>query len=56
MSLDIKRKFSQGMAVKDVEVICSIFYLEILKGGPMGNDEMEEKEEEKQVVGEENNK
>jgi hypothetical protein len=37
LSLENKRKLSQAMAVKDLELIGSVFYSEILGGGPMGN-------------------
>jgi hypothetical protein len=37
------------MAVQGVEAIGSIFYSAILQGGPMGNDEVEDLEKEKET-------
>tara|TARA_R110002003_G_scaffold814_2_gene21544 strand:+ start:2928 stop:4304 length:1377 start_codon:yes stop_codon:yes gene_type:complete len=40
ISLENLRKLSQGMAVKDLELIGFVFYTAILQGGPMGNDDI----------------
>jgi hypothetical protein len=44
LSLENKRKLSQAMALKDSDLIGSVFYLAILGGGPMGDYEVAELE------------
>jgi hypothetical protein len=44
LSLENKRKLSQAMALKDLDLIGSVFYLAILGGGPMGDYEVAELE------------
>jgi hypothetical protein len=49
LALENKQKLSQAMAVKDLELIGSMFYLEILGGGPMGNYKVADLEKDEQA-------
>jgi hypothetical protein len=53
LSLEMKRKLSQAMAVKDFKAIGSIFYSEILNGGLTGNNEVEDLEKQEEAKQEE---